>query len=1716
MNAEQSLQPKNQDFESQTNGKPSDWTIYDNNQLYQTSTEQVYAGTYSAKITNLTLSAGLRSSKIPVTPGQNYEASVMSYNVDTNSYLYLEFWDAAGKRLTPVSTKVNDTRGQWARTEIRAAAPAGAVAATLLLYLSSANKGTTYYDEAAFREVTSTPSSLFDHLVPATSKTLYQLGDSGTVEWYGTRTDGSLLEAADISQVTYASSNPGVFAVHPSTGVFQALSAGSSEIKIKVTAEGTTKTTILTLRADDFSGNVTGSKTKSTYYTDAKRANAQANIAAYDWARAQRDSAVTSAAPYAAVGDDQLWSIVTPQSVSRSLGIATRYKLRQKGSPDPDDSTISSYGNYPWKIDPIQYPWKLQSPVTGRFFPTNDFASFYQSGINEYGVFDYRQALSNGAPYLTNTGDPQSDWGVDDGWGWTEANGDIWTFIAYYNHWGIWYNGFIMKALNSLRDAYLYTGDAEYAYKGLILLDRVADLYPDLDVTAYPWAKGFDNGDPSVHSAQGKAVNDIWETGLVKSLLFAYDAFFPEIEVLEDRLTAFLSAKAQTYQMANPKHSAAAIQKNIEDHIVRIVYPGMQKSQIRGNNGMHQSALALAAVVLDEEVASKMWLDYVFQSGGLVVVQDPDRPYGRQYQVTGGDLNRLLADEVDRDGMGNEAAPGYNGLWLNTFLEAAEVLDGYERYPEFDLYRNVKFQKMFSAFYRLTMLGKYTPSIGDSGFLGSPSLVGDKSHDILAFERWGNPLHAQLIYLKNGGSASGIHGSIFSPNPEQVAVDIANVIATEGPMQLDSSLMSGYGLAALRDGSPPFYANGTIYEFNDLEIVSANRGTKYLPNYNALLFQNTDGAGAAITFRFSVPAAGEYDIDMLPNKAPSYGKYKVDIDGVDAGSYDFYGASAPDSFSTLATRWLEAGPHTISFVYEGQSPGATGYYAAFKKLALVRPEDREREQQAQKDTQRDVWLYFGRNGGHGHKDTLNLGIHAYGMDLAPDLGYPDVTGSDPKRMEWTENTISHNTVVVDKSKQSGSIVGIPHHFDGDGNVQLVDVEAPRVYPSTETYRRTTSMIRVDEENSYAVDFFRVEGGSSHTFSFHSADASAVTAEGLTLVPQQDGSGRYTGTYAGIDVPYGRKEPGSGSGSGYKGSGFHYLFDVDRAANPQAPFSVDWKVKDTWGIHPEDPNVHLRLTMLSDVDQVALASGQPPQNNAKSPPSVRYMVAERQGVDLKSTFTSVIEPYRNSRTIAAAERLSVYKDGAIVTDDAVQAVKVQLANGRVDYIFYSLDPSAVYTVENRLRFQGFFGVYSERDGAYESAYLHDGTLIGPIGGPAIQKPFGSLNGTVADFTKDMSLSNEIVVNLDLRGLSPETLVGRMIHVDNDRVRNGTYEIVGVSQAPGDQRYRLDLGDTTPIRSYRDANDFSKGYVYDIAQGASFRIPLSYRDSYSAPGLVSIRLEGVTSPAPAGTVRQTVVTAVYGSGAVADATGWAHYESSDSSVAEFVNTGLLLLKKAGTTVLKATYGELTSEPVTLLVTGTTNSTAKPGIPVLSDNNGHDYGILDGTYDMTMNLWYGENGWLYRLYENGILIDTQPLSDRTPAAQSAVTPISGKNNGTYRYHAELTNAYGTTVSAEHIVTVTGATPGKPVITHNNWDGDGSYQVSMNLWWGTNGTEYRLYENGVLIDTRTLTDRTPAAQSAVTNIADRGPGTYEYRAELTNEAGAASSDILIVTVGG
>lgn len=194
--------------------------------------------------------------------------------------------------------------------------------------------------------------------------------------------------------------------------------------------------------------------------------------------------------------------------------------------------------------------------------------------------------------------------------------------------------------------------------------------------------------------------------------------------------------------------------------------------------------------------------------------------------------------------------------------------------------------------------------------------------------------------------------------------------------------------------------------------------------------------------------------------------------------------------------------------------------------------------------------------------------------------------------------------------------------------------------------------------------------------------------------------------------------------------------------------------------------------------------------------------------------------------------------------------------------------------------------------------------------------------------------------------------------------------------------------------------------------------------------------------------------------------------------------------------------------------TPAAGAPGKPVLSSDNGYTTGLFEGSYNVSMNLWWGENGSEYKLYENGVLVDTQKLTATTPSSQFAKTAITGKANGTYTYVAELTNDKGTTRSDVLTVQVTNAAPGKATLSQNNWDGDGNYNVSMNLWWGTNATEYRLYENDVLIDTQALKAATPASQSATTELSGRANGTYTYRAELINAAGVTSTETITVQV--
>jgi len=1220
------------------------------------------------------------------------------------------------------------------------------------------------------------------------------VGDRVRVKLTGTLNNGQPADFSE-AEVVWSSSRPDIAGVDED-GLVTVSAPGSAVIAATVTADGTVLTESLEITAEE----VTSSKTRRTYYTDEKIAAARANIARFEWAQNDMQGAVEEAEAFLALGYEGLWNLVTPQTLPRS------YAVNQALGSPITGKEIDKYGNYPWLADPVNEPWKLTDPSSGYKFPTNDFGAYYRSGLDEHGIF--RPELADRS-LLVNTLYPEKGetWGVDDGFGWVDENGNRWTFIAYYNHWFVWHSGQVSRAIKALRDAYIYTGDMRYARAGVILLDRIADVYPDMDIGAY---------DPSVYlnshggTGKGKIIGSIWETGLVRDFISAYDAFFPAID--DPEIIGFLSAKAEQYDLGVLKTSATGIRRNIEDGIIRQIYPAVKNAQIRGNNGMHQTTLALAAVVFDTLPETKEWLDFNFQTGGLV---------SGPYRVTGGNINALLVNDVDRDGAGNEASPEYNGYWLTQFAEMADILDGYDLYPAADLYEHVKFRKMFSAIYPLQLSDRYFPLIGDAGNAGGPINYLNKALMIKAFEQYREPVFAQIVHFLNGHQTAGIRGDIFSEDPLAVAADIEAVIEEHGPLRLPSTNLTGYGFAALRDGVNERRFSGITLPFSELEIVEATAGYKYFENSGTIQLE-AEQAGHEITFAFAVPKSDRYEINVKPFRAPSYGIYDILVDGEPVGRLDFYGSSgAASRLETIATMELDAGAHQITFSGAGKREAATNYKLGLIQLVMFDEEaQRVKNDPTKKNTQRDLWMYYGRNTGHGHKDTLNIGMHAYELNVLPELGYPEFADwSVPRRGEWESNTISHNTVVVDKSKQSDQTVAMPLRFGDGETVKLIEVEAPRVYPQTSMYRRTAALVRVDEEHSYAVDFFRVRGGNDHHYSFHSADA-VVTTEGLNLVPQQGG------TYAGPDVEYGQRPPGdSAPGAAYRGGGFHYLKNVERDTAPAESFSVDWQIKDTWDIYGNGAgsltDVHLRLTMLGPIDEVALADGVPPQNKPGNPETMRFLIAHRSGDNLESTFTAVIEPYKGERYIASIEAVPVTRDGQEVPHLEARAVKVTLTNGRTDYIVSATRTDRAYLVDGHVRFRGAFGVYSVQDGQAVSAYLIDGAEIGD----AMTGRTAAVTGTVVDFTRDLRVDNEIVVAFDEEPPHPERLIGAYLYAENDGERNAAYPIRSVRRLD-DGTWALGTGDITYVRSWADANDFSKGFVYDLAPGAAFRIPLSY--------------------------------------------------------------------------------------------------------------------------------------------------------------------------------------------------------------------------------------------------------------------------------------------------
>ena len=205
-------------------------------------------------------------------------------------------------------------------------------------------------------------------------------------------------------------------------------------------------------------------KSGPTYYTPERIAAAKENIAQYDWARKVRkrifktgdpinyytgSGTYVSADKLAAQSDEFIWLLQPTTKIARVVPHERRATCPVCGDKAKEVSVWN-----PFRIDPFAHPYKVQCKRCKNWFPSND----YHKGDMTSG--DLPDA-GDGAVY---TGEG-------------EGKGKQFYLLREYAH--MCYGTVTVPGLKALSQAWLISGESKYAYKGCILLARLATEYPN-------------------------------------------------------------------------------------------------------------------------------------------------------------------------------------------------------------------------------------------------------------------------------------------------------------------------------------------------------------------------------------------------------------------------------------------------------------------------------------------------------------------------------------------------------------------------------------------------------------------------------------------------------------------------------------------------------------------------------------------------------------------------------------------------------------------------------------------------------------------------------------------------------------------------------------------------------------------------------------------------------------------------------------------------------------------------------------------------------------------------------------------------------------------------------------------------------------------------------------------------------------------------------------
>ncbi len=338
---------------------------------------------------------------------------------------------------------------------------------------------------------------------------------------------------------------------------------------------------------------------------------------------------------------------------------------------------------------------------------------------------------------------------------------------------------------------------------------------------------------------------------------------------------------------------------------------------------------------------------------------------------------------------------------------------------------------------------------------------------------------------------------------------------------------------------------------------------------------------------------------------------------------------------------------------------------------------------------RAAWIDYDSGGKHSHKDGMNIGLFAKGLDLLPDFGYPPVGygGWDFPKAVWYTKTAAHNTIVVDGQNQQGC-EGKTILWGSGKTIHLIRASAPDMIPGNQEenrYERTLALVDLSPEDSYLLDVFNVKGGNDHA-KFVTPFFGTPKTSGLNLKPAPD---------FGHDT---------------------LMHNTQTDSSPNENWSVDWTIDDYYKYRKDNPPVHLRYTGLTPNVETSLSECwvDVGSNFGGGEKWVSRLMVRRndKNAPLSSSFASLLEPYTTSPKILRAKRFPLTLPDGTALDEMNGAIMLDIANGRTHTLAFSDRPEDQPVIQPKtdLTLTGTFGFISSHNELVEQLALAQGTYL----------------------------------------------------------------------------------------------------------------------------------------------------------------------------------------------------------------------------------------------------------------------------------------------------------------------------------------------------------------------------------------------------------------------